>query len=154
MIINLQGKTAIVSGASGGIGFAIAQGLAASGAHVIVNGRRQEAVDEAAAKIGSNATGYVGDLGSADGCAALIKAHPHCDILINNLGIYDRGEFSETSDDVWERFFQINVMSGVRLSRAYVSGMKEKNWGRIVFISSESAFNIPPEMVTFEKFWN
>lgn len=149
MIINLEGKTAIVTGASGGIGLAIAQGLAASGAHVIVNGRRKEAVDAAVAEIGDKATGYVGDLSTSDGCAALAKKHPSCDILINNLGIYDRGEFFETDDDVWEHFFQVNVMSGVRLSRAYIPGMKEKNWGRVVFISSESAFNIPPEMVHY-----
>ena len=154
MHIDLSNKTAIVSGSTAGIGFAIAEGLAASGATVIVNGRTQPAVDAAVARIAgavANASlrGFAGDLGTAEGCAALVAAEPHADILVNNLGIYGMRDFFEIADDEWARFFQVNVMSGVRLSRAYLPGMLERNWGRVVFISSESGLNIPAEMIHY-----
>lgn len=154
MIIDLSGKTAIVTGSTGGIGFAIAQGLAAAGAAVVIVGRNQEGVDAAlatlrAGKGGERARGVVADPGSAAGCAALIAAVPEADILVNNLGIYGAKEFFDIADAEWERFFQVNVMSGVRLSRHYAKGMEARGWGRIQFISSESALNIPTEMVHY-----
>lgn len=153
MLIDLKGKTAIVTGATAGIGFAIAEGLATSGARVIINGRRAETVDKAVAKLAAVATvppqGHVGDLGSAEGCEKMVAAFPECDILVNNLGIYGPQDFFETPDADWERFFEVNVMSGVRLSRAYLPGMEKKSWGRVVFISSESALNIPADMIHY-----
>lgn len=154
MNIDLSNKTAIVSGSTAGIGFAIAEGLVASGATVIVNGRTQQAVDAAVARIknavaNASLRGFAGDLGTAEGCAALVAAEPHADILVNNLGIYGMRDFFEIADDEWTRFFQVNVMSGVRLSRAYLPGMLERNWGRVVFISSESGLNIPTEMIHY-----
>ncbi|POF62030.1 oxidoreductase [Novacetimonas maltaceti] len=152
MKIDLAGRTAIVTGSTGGIGLAIATGLAQCGARVVVNGRRAAAVDRAVATIaqaGGAAVGFVGDLGAADGCAALVAAHPSCDILVNNLGIFEPRDFFDTPDEDWTRFFEINVMSGVRLSRAYLPGMRERDWGRVIFISSESALNIPVEMIHY-----
>lgn len=153
MQIDLTGRTAIVTGSTGGIGLAIAKGLAASGARVVVNGRREAAVHRAVSALsglgGGGAVGFTGDLGTAEGCAALVAAHPQCDILINNLGIFEPKDFFDTPDADWSRFFEVNVMSGVRLSRAYLPGMEKKGWGRVVFISSESAFNIPVEMIHY-----
>jgi NAD(P)-dependent dehydrogenase (short-subunit alcohol dehydrogenase family) len=154
MKIDLTGKTAIVTGSTMGIGLSAAKGLAASGASVVVNGRRQAAVDKAIAVVkaaASNAkvTGVAADLGDADGCAALLQALPQCDILVNNVGIYGPQDFFETPDSEWQRFFDINVMSGVRLSRAYLQGMIERGWGRVVFVSSESALNIPADMIHY-----
>jgi len=154
MHIDLSGKTAIVTGSTAGIGFAIARGLADAGATVVVNGRTQAAVDKAIAAIKqhvptANLRGVALDLGSAAGCDALVKAEPTTDILINNLGIFAMQEFFAIPDSEWQRFFDVNVMSGVRLSRAYLPGMKQKNWGRVVFISSESGLNIPVEMIHY-----
>ena len=154
MHIDLSGKTAIVTGSTTGIGFAIAKGLAASGATVVVNGRTQAAVDKAIANIkqdiaGAQLRGVALDLGTAAGCDALREAQPAADILINNLGIFAMQDFFEIPDSEWTRFFEVNVMSGVRLSRAYLPGMMQRNWGRIVFISSESALNIPTEMLHY-----
>lgn len=153
MRIDLTGRKAIVTGSTGGIGLAIAKGLAASGAQVVVNGRRPEAVERAVAALSGlgsgGAVGFTEDLGTAAGCAALVKAHPDCDILINNLGIFEPKDFFDTPDEDWSRFFEVNVMSGVRLSRACLPGMKARGWGRVVFISSESAFNIPVEMIHY-----
>ncbi|QJT09474.1 SDR family NAD(P)-dependent oxidoreductase [Oceanidesulfovibrio marinus] len=154
MQIDLTGKTAIVTGSTAGIGLATATGLARAGARVIVNGRTQSAVDEALQQIradvpGADADGFAGDLGTASGCDAMVQAHPACDILVNNLGIYQLQDFFETPDSEWERFFQINVMSGVRLARAYGQGMVNKGWGRIVFLASESALNIPADMIHY-----
>ncbi len=151
MHIDLSNKTAIVSGSTAGIGFAIAKGLADSGATVVINGRTQDAVDAAIARIGGNASlrGFAGDLGSAAGCDALLAAEPMADILVNNLGIYGMRDYFEIEDAEWSRFFEVNVMSGVRLSRAYVPGMLERDWGRVVFISSESGLNIPTEMIHY-----
>lgn len=154
MNIDLTGKTAIVSGSTAGIGFAIAKGLAGTGATVIVNGRTQAAVDKAiaaivAASANARLRGHAGDLGTADGCDALFTAEPHADIVVNNLGIFAQQDFFEIPDAEWSRFFEINVMSGVRLSRTYLPGMVDRRWGRVVFISSESGLNIPPEMIHY-----
>ncbi len=150
MQIDLTNKTAVVTGSTAGIGFAIAKGLAGAGAGVVVNGRTQAAVDRALAELGSPlARGVAADLGTAEGCAALVAAVPHADILVNNVGIYARQDFFDTPDAEWQRFFDINVMSGVRASRAYLQGMVDRGWGRVVFISSESGLNIPPEMIHY-----
>lgn len=154
MIINLSGKTAIVTGSTGGIGLAIAKGLADAGATVVICGRQPTRVDAALAQLrvtqaGAQARGVVADLGTAAGCKALIDAEPLADILINDLGIYGVKAFFDISDADWEEIFQINVMSGVRLARHYARGMQERGWGRIQFISSESALNIPGEMVHY-----
>lgn len=154
MIIDLSGKTAIITGSTGGIGFAIAKGLAEAGATVVICGREQERVDATLAQLrttraGARARGVVGDLGTAGGCQALIETEPEADILVNNLGIYGVKAFFDIDDADWEAFFQVNVMSGVRLARHYAQGMKARGWGRIQFISSESALNIPSEMVHY-----
>jgi len=154
MQIDLSGRSAIITGSTNGIGLAIAKGLAASGADVVVNGRSQAAVDRAvgavqAAAPGARVAGVAADLGTAEGCAALVRAHPACDILVNNLGIFGPQDFFETPDAEWMRFFEVNVLSGVRLSRAYLPGMARKSWGRVVFISSESALNIPADMIHY-----
>lgn len=154
MIIDLSGKTAIVTGSTGGIGLAIAKGLADAGAAVVVCGREQGRVDAALAALrgtkgGQLARGVVADLATASGCQALIAAEPEADILVNNLGIYGVRAFFEIGDEDWEEIFQVNVMSGVRLARHYARGMQARGWGRIQFISSESALNIPAEMVHY-----
>jgi NAD(P)-dependent dehydrogenase (short-subunit alcohol dehydrogenase family) len=154
MIIDLSRKTALVTGATAGIGLAIARGLADAGATVIVCGREQSRVDAALATLrgskgGDLARGVVADLAGAAGCQELIAAEPEADILINNLGIYGVKDFFEMADEDWEEIFQINVLSGVRLSRHYAKSMKARGWGRIQFISSESALNIPPEMIHY-----
>ncbi|WP_454690773.1 SDR family NAD(P)-dependent oxidoreductase [Achromobacter aloeverae] len=154
MKIDLSGKTAIVSGSTKGIGLASAKGLAACGATVVVNGRKQQDVDAAIAAVqaavpGASVAGFTGDLGTAQGCDALVAAHPACDILVNNVGIFGPQDFFDTPDSEWTRFFEVNVMSGVRLSRAYLPGMQAKGWGRVVFLSSESAFNIPADMIHY-----
>lgn len=154
MLIDLKNKRAVVTGSTAGIGFAIAKGLAASGAHVVINGRTREKVEAVkkslAAQISdAQLTGVAADLGSAQGVADFVRQVPETDILVNNVGVFEPKAFEEIPDDDWQRFFDVNVMSGVRLSRAYLAGMKKKNWGRIVFISSESALNIPVEMVHY-----
>ncbi|WP_275288996.1 SDR family NAD(P)-dependent oxidoreductase [Halomonas elongata] len=154
MQIDLTGKTAIVTGSTGGIGFAIAKGLADSGASVVLNGRRQGAVNDALERLrqqvpNADARGVAADLGSADGCDAMLTAEPDVDILVNNVGIFGPQDFFDTPDDEWQRFFDVNVMSGVRLSRAYAGGMVERGWGRILFLSSESALNIPDDMIHY-----
>jgi NAD(P)-dependent dehydrogenase (short-subunit alcohol dehydrogenase family) len=154
MKIDLSGKTALVTGSTSGIGHAIAKGLAGAGATVVVNGRAQARVDAAATAIskavpGSKVSGIAADVSTAAGCKALIAALPEVDILINNAGIFEPKDFFEIPDEDWSRFFETNLMSGVRLSRAYLPGMLKRNWGRIVFISSESALNIPKEMIHY-----
>ncbi len=154
MNIDLSGKTAIVTGSTAGIGLAIAKGLAASGAKVVVNGRSEAAVGKALSEIAktsakASVTGFAGDLGAAAGCDRLVRAHPSCDILVNNVGIYGPRDFFETPDDEWARYFEVNVMSGVRLSRAYLPGMTERRWGRVIFISSELGLNIPADMIHY-----
>jgi len=154
MKIDSSGKLAIITGSTAGIGYGAAVGLAEAGASVVINGRTPARVEEAIAKLREEVPGakvfpFVGDLGDAAGCDALLEAFPRCDILINNLGIYGTQDFFHTEDETWERFFQVNIMSGVRLARAYAPGMVENGWGRIVFIASESAINIPEDMIHY-----
>ncbi len=154
MNIELTGKTAIVTGSTQGIGLAIAKGLAGSGATVVVNGRKQSNVDAAVAEVRESASdatvrGVAADLGTAEGCQALVDAEPSADILVNNVGLFGPQDFFDTPDDDWQHFFDVNVMSGVRLSRAYLPGMEKKGWGRVIFISSESGLNIPADMIHY-----
>ncbi len=149
MDLELTDKTALVTGSTGGIGLAIAQALAAEGAHVIVNGRTQARVDAALKQVKGNATGVAADLSTAAGADAVFEAVPAVDILVNNLGIFEPKPFDQIPDADWDRFFQTNVMSGVRVSRFYFPKMLAQNWGRVVFISSESAANIPAEMIHY-----
>ena len=154
MKIDLSGKTALVTGSTAGIGHAIAKGLAVAGANVVVNGRTQAKVEMAVAAIskaapGSKVAGIAADVSTAAGCNVLVETLPDVDILINNAGIFEPKGFFDIPDADWSRFFEVNVMSGVRLSRAYMPGMLKRNWGRIVFISSEPALNIPTEMIHY-----
>src|ERR1700733_8424292 len=132
--IDLSGKTAVVSASTAGIGLAIATGLAAAGAETVINGRKQDAVDRAIASIREDVPdarlrGFASDLGTREGCDAFLRAVPSTDILVNNLGFFGPGDILGTEDQEWERYFQINVMSGVRLTRAYLRGMMERKWG-------------------------
>jgi NAD(P)-dependent dehydrogenase (short-subunit alcohol dehydrogenase family) len=154
MDLQISGKRALVTGSTAGIGFAIAARLAAEGAAVFVNGRTQARTDEAVRKIessmsGARVQGVAADLSTAVGCAILVERVPDVDILVNNVGIFEPRPFEEISDADWMRFFEVNVMTGVRLSRAYLPGMRARNWGRIVFISSESGLQIPAEMIHY-----
>jgi|SRR6516225_755565 len=153
MDLGLTGKRALVTGSTAGIGFATAEALAREGAHVIVNGRTQRRVDEALEKLrsarGVRAEGIAADVSGAAGCERVIAAFPELDILVNNMGIFEPKPFEEITDADWSRFFESNVMSGVRLSRHYVRGMRGRNWGRIVFVSSESGLQIPVEMIHY-----
>ncbi|WP_260706171.1 SDR family NAD(P)-dependent oxidoreductase [Edaphobacter flagellatus] len=148
MDLQLKGKTAIVTGGSAGIGLAITKALAAEGVTVTVPGRSKEKLDKALAGI-SNVKGVVADPGTAEGAASLIQQVPDTDILINNLGIYEPKPFAEITDADWLRLFEVNVLSGVRLSRHYFPRMLERNWGRVIFISSESGIMTPPEMIHY-----
>ncbi len=154
MQIDLSGKTALVTASTGGIGLAIATGLARAGAAVVINGRSQGSVDKALAAIaaevpGARLSGVAADLSDAAGAALITAAVPKADILVNNAGIYGPKPFFRIDDSEWEQYFQTNVMSGIRLSRFYLPGMLNRNWGRIVFISSESALNIPADMLHY-----
>lgn len=154
MDLGLQGKTAVVSGSTAGIGFAIAATLAQEGAKVVVNGRTEARVTAALAQIRERITnadvrGVAADLASSAGVQMLVKQIPEADILVNNLGIFEVKSFAEISDADWLRFFEANVLSGVRLVRHYLPFMLERNWGRIIFISSESAQHIPAEMIHY-----
>jgi NAD(P)-dependent dehydrogenase (short-subunit alcohol dehydrogenase family) len=154
MDLQLEGKRALVTGSTAGIGFAIAKGLAKEGASVIVNGRSTKRVDEALtalnkAGVSGNLEGLAADLGAADGTRAAIDRFPEIDILVNNLGIFETKPFESITDADWLHIFEVNILSGVRLSRHYLPGMKRRNWGRIVFISSESGVQIPTEMIHY-----
>ena len=149
MNLQLENKTALVTGSTKGIGFAIAHLLAAEGANVIINGRSADSARAAAAKIGPRARGVAADVSTAAGCAELLRQVPSVDILVNNAGIFEPKPFAEIPDADWERFYQVNVMSGVRLTRAYLPGMLQQNWGRVIFMSSESGVQIPEEMIHY-----
>ncbi|HEY4951341.1 MAG TPA: SDR family oxidoreductase [Candidatus Acidoferrales bacterium] len=154
MDLQLAGKKVLVTGSTAGIGFAAASAFAAEDASVVVNGRTQERVDPAITKIRkahpkADLSGVASDVSNAAGCAKLIQAVPRVDILVNNMGIFEPKPFEQIPDEDWSRIFEANVMSGVRLSRHYLSGMRDKNWGRILFVSSESAVQIPAEMIHY-----
>jgi NAD(P)-dependent dehydrogenase (short-subunit alcohol dehydrogenase family) len=154
MKIDLSGKTALVTGSTSGIGRAIAQGLARAGADVVVNGRKSETVEKVAADIRRAAPGVkiiavAADVSEVAGCDKLVRAAPSVDILVNNAAIFEPKDFFRIPDEDWRRFFETNVMSGVRLSRAYMPRMLELNWGQIVFIASEAALQVPKEMIHY-----
>jgi NAD(P)-dependent dehydrogenase (short-subunit alcohol dehydrogenase family) len=154
MDLGLKGKRALVTGSTAGIGLATARALATEGADVTVNGRTRARVGSAVDKLrrelsGATITGIAADLSGAEGCETLIGQLPEVDVLVNNLGIFEPKSFERISDEDWFRFFETNVLSGVRLSRHYVRGMRSRNWGRIVFVSSESALQIPAEMIHY-----
>jgi len=153
MNLQLDGKIALVTGSTAGIGHAIAASLASEGATVIVNGRHDDAVQRAVQALQAGRAGrligFAGDLTQAAAAEALAAQHPKVDILVNNLGIFAVQPFEAISDDEWRRFFDANVLSGVRLARLYLPYMRERNWGRIIFISSESGYHIPAEMIHY-----
>lgn len=149
MDLQLNNRLALVSGSTAGIGYSIAEALLREGARVIVNGRSQASVDAAVATLGAGAIGFAGDLATAAAAEALAAAYPDIDILVNNLGIFEPKAFEDIPDADWMRFFEVNVLSGARLARLVLPGMKRRNWGRIVFISSESGLQIPAEMVHY-----
>jgi NAD(P)-dependent dehydrogenase (short-subunit alcohol dehydrogenase family) len=154
MNLGLEGKRVLVTGSTAGIGFAAAQALATEGAQVTINGRTPARVDAGVTQLrwklpGSLVAGIAADLGTAAGCAAVIERLPDLDVLVNNLGIFEPTPFGQITDADWLRFFETNVLSGIRLSRHYVTGMRQRDWGRIVFVSSESAVQIPTEMIHY-----
>ena len=154
MDLGLDGKRALVTGSTAGIGLATARALAAEGASVTVNGRTTQRVNQAVNQLksevaGAQVQGIAADLSGAAGCAELVRQLPLVDILVNNLGIFEPKPFEQISDADWLRFFETNVLSGVRLSRYYLPGMRERDWGRVVFVSSESAVQIPAEMIHY-----
>lgn len=153
MDLQLRGRLAVVTGSTAGIGYAIAAALAREGARVVVNGRTQAGVDEAVARLARETSGtvqgYAGDLATADAAAGVVARFPAIEILVNNLGIFEAKPFEQIPDDDWRRFFEVNVLSGVRLARLVLPSMRARNWGRIIFISSESGVQIPAEMVHY-----
>ncbi|MVA25846.1 SDR family oxidoreductase [Agrobacterium vitis] len=149
MDLQIEGKTALVTGATAGIGLAIARRLATEGASVIICGRTQASLDAAMRDIGGSVRSVLADPATEAGAKVLTAAIPKIDILINNLGIYESKDFSDITDDDWRRFFEINVLSGVRLARHYLPDMLARNWGRIIFISSESGVLVPPNMIHY-----
>jgi NAD(P)-dependent dehydrogenase (short-subunit alcohol dehydrogenase family) len=149
MDLQLNGKTALVTGSTAGIGLEIARRLAHEGARVVICGRSQSKLDAAATGIGRNVRAVLADPATAAGAAALVAAIPEVDILVNNLGIYESKPFGAITDDDWRRFFDVNVLSGARLARCYFAGMIERNWGRIIFVASDSAVIVPPDMIHY-----
>ncbi len=154
MKIDLTGKVALVTASTGGIGLAIARGLAESGAEVIINGRSQESVNQGIQQLqqavpGVEVRATIADLSTPEGVESVLKTAASVDILVNNAGIYGPSDFNATDDATWDKYWQTNVMSGVRLARALLPGMVKKGWGRVVFISSESALNIPADMIHY-----
>jgi NAD(P)-dependent dehydrogenase (short-subunit alcohol dehydrogenase family) len=154
MQLDLSGRTALVTGSSQGIGLAIATGLAASGARVALNGRRPDALAEASATIraahpGADVLELVADLSTTDGAQSLVRQLPDPDIVVNNLGIFGSADPFEIDDETWEHYFQVNVMSAVRMLRAHLPGMAERGWGRAVTIASDSAVVVPAEMIHY-----
>ena len=151
MDLQLRDKKAFISGSTAGIGYAIAEALAREGATVIVNGRTEKRVSDAVKKLSDAGAveGIAADLGSAEGVEKVVAKYPEVDILVNNVGIFEPKPFEEIGDAEWIHFFEVNVMSGVRLSQHYFPKMKRRGWGRVVFISSESALQIPAEMIHY-----
>jgi NAD(P)-dependent dehydrogenase (short-subunit alcohol dehydrogenase family) len=153
MDLQLTGKLALVTGSTAGIGYAIAEALVGEGARVVVNGRSQDSVDAAVARLNAvspkSASGFAADLSTAAATDELARRFPSVEILVNNLGIFEPMAFEEITDADWERFFQVNVLSGIRLARLFLPAMKRANWGRIIFISSESGVQIPAEMIHY-----
>jgi NAD(P)-dependent dehydrogenase (short-subunit alcohol dehydrogenase family) len=154
MDLQIKGKRAIVTGSTAGIGLAIAEALAAEGAAVVINGRTEKRVQVATAQIRAahpkiEVSGVAADVSTAAGCTKLTNVEPQADILVNNVGTFEPKPFDQITDEDWLRIFEANVMSGIRLSRGYLTGMRERNWGRILFISSESAVQIPVEMIHY-----
>ena len=154
MDLQLKGKVALVTGSTAGIGFATARALAAEAARVVVNGRTEERVQNAIREIrelhpNADVTGVAADVSNAPGCQKLIRAVDSVDVLVNNMGIFKPIPFDEITDEDWMKMFESNVMSGVRLSRHYLKAMRAKNWGRILFVSSESGVQIPAEMIHY-----
>src|SRR6202040_2992703 len=153
MDLQLKGKLALVSGSTAGIGLAIATTLAREGARVIINGRSRASVDDVLTRVqtatGGSVQGFAGDLSQAASAEEIARQHPGVEILVNNLGIFEPKPFEEIPDSDWVRFFEVNVLSGVRLARLFLPAMRRANWGRIIFISSESAIQIPPEMIHY-----
>lgn len=149
MDLGLKGKRALVTGSTAGIGLAIAKQLAAEGATVWINGRTQERVDAALKQVAGDVRGIAADLSTAEGTPKLFAELPQVDVLVNNLGIFETKPFLEIDDAEWMRFLDTNVLSGVRITRQYLPGMLERKWGRVLFVSSESGVQIPPEMVHY-----
>ncbi|MET0896429.1 MAG: SDR family oxidoreductase [Mycobacterium sp.] len=149
MKLDLSGKTALVTGSTQGIGLAIATGLAAAGARVVVNGRSAERVDAAAAQLEGDVIGIAADVTTDEGVATLLQALPHVDVLVNNLGIFEAVPARDITDEQWRRYFDVNVLSAVRLIRSYLPGMVEKGWGRAIQIASDSALVTPAEMIHY-----
>jgi NAD(P)-dependent dehydrogenase (short-subunit alcohol dehydrogenase family) len=154
MDLNLKGRRALVTGSTAGIGYAIAKGLAAEGARVTLTGRSQASVDGALARLrrdapGAEAGGVAADCASVAGAEQVFARVPACDILVNNLGIYERKAFFDIADADWQHLFEVNVMSGIRFARYYAPAMARRGWGRVIFVSSESALNIPKEMIHY-----
>jgi NAD(P)-dependent dehydrogenase (short-subunit alcohol dehydrogenase family) len=152
MVIDFTGRRVLVTGSTSGIGFAAAEGFLAAGASVVISGRSESSVGAAMARLDGarpSVAGFAGDLGTEAACSRLVAEHPDFDIVVNNLGVFGPRDFFDTPDGEWDRFFQTNVMSGVRLARAYAAAMAERGWGRIVFVSSESAINTPADMIHY-----
>jgi NAD(P)-dependent dehydrogenase (short-subunit alcohol dehydrogenase family) len=153
MDLQIKDKMALITGSTAGIGLAIAKALSMEGARTIINGRSEESVERAISELGATATGqllgFAGDLSKAEAANKVYSRYPDVEILVNNLGIFEPVSFEEIPDEDWRRFFEVNVLSGVRLCRLYLPSMKKRNWGRIIFISSESAVQIPAEMIHY-----
>lgn len=154
MDLQIKGKKALVTGSTLGIGYAIAELLAGEGGSVVVNGRSEGNVSKAVTRIKevhphAEVSGVVADLGNAEGAKKITETVPHVDILINSLGIFEPKAFEDIPDEDWFRLFEINVMSGVRMTRHYLPSMKKQQWGRVIFVASESAVNIAQEMVHY-----
>jgi NAD(P)-dependent dehydrogenase (short-subunit alcohol dehydrogenase family) len=153
MDLKLDNKLALITGSTAGIGYAIAAALARESARVIVNGRTQSAVDHAVSRMkretGGSIAAFAGDMSTEATARQVAQQFPDVEILVNNLGIFEPKAFEDIPDEDWQRFFDVNVLSGVRLARLYLPGMKRRNWGRIIFISSESAVQIPAEMIHY-----
>jgi NAD(P)-dependent dehydrogenase (short-subunit alcohol dehydrogenase family) len=154
MKIDLSGKLALITGSTSGIGYAVATGLAQAGAEIVINGRRRDSVDAAVTRAmravpAASVRGVAADVGSAEGCAALIESAPQVDILINNAALFGLKSFFEIDDAEWRDSFEVNVMSGVRLARAYLDGMLKRSWGRVVFMCSESGLEVPADSIAY-----